>query len=92
MPSPIDSCAQDSDAPSAERTDWDPTAKVYYRTSELCERFRCSSRTIWRRMKRPINPFPEPKFRTAGSQCLWEVAAVSAWETAERERTKRGDK
>jgi hypothetical protein len=36
----------------------DSTAVNDYSTKDLCVRFRCSSRTLFRRMKRGVNPFP----------------------------------
>lgn len=59
----------------------------YYSMEDLCERFRCSSRTIFRRMKRTINPLPAPSLRHAGSFNLWDGDEVTAWEVRERART-----
>lgn len=59
----------------------------YYSTKDLCNRFRCSSRTIFRRMKRPKNPFPLPCIKHQGSFNLWDVEEVSNWEKREIERT-----
>lgn len=65
------------------------TTKAYYSTQDLCERFRCSSRTLFRRMRRPANPFPLPAIVHAGSFNLWDVCDIAAWELRERERTAR---
>lgn len=62
-----------------------PTAP-YYSTTDLRERFRCSSRTLFRWMKRDVNPFPAPCIRNRGSQNLWDGPQVRAWEQRERER------
>lgn len=57
----------------------------YQSTRDLCLRFRCSSRTLFRRMKRPRNPFPAPCIRHAGSFNLWDARDVAAWEARERD-------
>ena len=59
---------------------------AYHSTHDLCERFRCSSRTLFRRMKRIENPFPSPCIRHAGSANLWDAGDVAAWEVRERVR------
>lgn len=56
----------------------------YLSTHDLSERFRCTSRTLFRRMKRPRNPFPSPCMRHAGSCNLWDSEDVAAWEQRER--------
>lgn len=56
----------------------------YHSTKDLCERFRCSSRTLFRRMQRSRNPFPAPCMRHAGSFNLWDAAEVAQWELRER--------
>lgn len=61
---------------------------TYYSTTDLCERFRCSSRTLFRRMQRIGNPFPAPCIKHVGSENLWDASEVAAWETRERERTR----
>lgn len=63
---------------------------AYHSTKDLCERFRCSSRTLFRRMKRARNPFPAPCMRHAGSCNLWDAVEVEAWEQRERAHA-RGD-
>lgn len=60
----------------------------YLSTRDLCERFRCSSRTLFRRMRRPRNPFPLPAIVHAGSFNLWDAGDIAAWELRERERTR----
>lgn len=62
----------------------------YQSTRDLCERFRCSSRTLFRRMKRPRNPFPAPCIRHAGSCNLWDADEVAAWEQRERDHARAG--
>jgi hypothetical protein len=61
----------------------------YHSTKDLCDRFRCSSRTLFRRMKRAVNPFPAPCIQCAGSFNLWDAAEVAAWETRERARCRQ---
>jgi hypothetical protein len=61
----------------------------YYSTRDLCIRFRCSSRTLFRRMQRTVNPLPAPCMSHAGSFNLWDAGEIAAWETRERDRCKR---
>lgn len=63
--------------------------RQYLTTKDICEKFRCSSRTIFRRMKRDNNPFPAPLIKQAGSFNLWCSKSVAAWEDREIERTAR---
>lgn len=58
---------------------------VYFSTSDLCERFRCSSRTLFRRMRRAVNPLPAPCIRHSGSFNLWDAKEIAEWEIRERE-------
>jgi len=51
-------------------------AVAYHATKDLCARFRCSSRTLFRRMKRSDNPFPKPCIRHQGSENLWAAEEV----------------
>ena len=62
--------------------------REYLSTKDLCQRFRCSSRTIFRRMTREENPFPQPLIRQAGSFNLWCADAVEEWETFEIARSE----
>lgn len=62
--------------------------RPYHSTRDLCERFRCSSRTLFRRMQRTRNPFPAPCIRHAGSCNLWDADEVAAWEERERDHTR----
>lgn len=63
-------------------------SRTYQSTKDLCDRFRCSSRTLFRRMRRTTNPFPMPCMQHAGSFNLWDTAEVTAWEERERARTR----
>ena len=63
----------------------------YLSTHDLSERFRCTSRTLFRRMKRPRNPFPAPCMRHAGSCNLWDSEDVAAWEQRERAYARMHD-
>lgn len=65
-------------------------ALAYHSTKDLCERYRCSSRTLFRRMKRAENPFPPPCIKHTGSCNLWDAEDVARWEALERARA-RGD-
>ena len=60
----------------------------YHSTRDLCLRYRCSARTLFRRMKRATNPFPPPCIQHAGSSNLWDAAEVAAWERRERVETR----
>jgi len=60
----------------------------YHSTKDLCTRFRCSSRTLFRRMKREVNPFPQPCIRHSGSCNLWDSDEIAAWELRERALTR----
>jgi hypothetical protein len=60
---------------------------AYHSTRDLCERFRCSSRSIFRRMRRTRNPFPSPCIKQYGSSNLWDAEQVATWELKERERS-----
>ena len=62
--------------------------RAYHSTHDLRERFRCSSRTLFRRMERGTNPFPEPRIRHAGSCNLWDADDVAAWEEREQARSR----
>lgn len=61
----------------------------YLSTHDLSERFRCTSRTLFRRMKRARNPFPAPCMRHAGSCNLWDSEEVAAWEHRERAHARK---
>jgi hypothetical protein len=61
-------------------------SNTYQSTRDLCLRYRCSARTLFRRMKRPANPFPPPCMQHAGSFNLWDAGEVAAWELRERGR------
>jgi hypothetical protein len=54
--------------------------KGYFSTKDLGERYRCSTRTIFRWMKREVNPFPEPRIVASGSHNLWAIDDVEEWE------------
>lgn len=60
----------------------------YFSTSDLCQRYRCSSRTISRKMKRENNPFPGPRIKQNGSENLWADIDVYEWEEREFQASK----
>lgn len=62
--------------------------RAYFSTHDLCDRYRCSSRTIFRRMKRDTNPFPAPCMKHSGACNLWDSQDVLAWEDREKKRTQ----
>ena len=66
-------------------------SSTYLSTHDLSERFRCSSRTLFRRMKRARNPFPAPCIRHVGSCNLWDSEDVAAWERRERAHARTQD-
>ena len=65
------------------------TPQTYYSTKDLYARYRCCSRTLFRWMKRAVNPLPAPCIQNLGSQNLWSVEEVVAWELREKERTRQ---
>lgn len=50
----------------------------YMSTSEICDRFRKSSRTIARWQE--VRGFPKPAMRSMGSENLYLRSQVEAWE------------
>ncbi|USD22118.1 hypothetical protein MJO52_03005 [Microbulbifer variabilis] len=54
--------------------------KGYWSTKDLSERYRCSSRTIFRWVERETNPFPKPRIKASGSHNLWAIDDVEQWE------------
>lgn len=60
----------------------------YLSTRDLTNRYRCSSRTIFRKMKRNNNPLPSPVIKQAGAPNLWCAQQVSDWDRRERVRTE----
>lgn len=61
----------------------------YLSTRDICARFRCSSRTIFRWMKRKTNPLPSPIIQRDGAQNLWCAEAVAEWEAREIVATRQ---
>ena len=61
----------------------------YLNTSDLCTRYRCSSRTIFRKLRRKINPMPAPAIKTVGSSNLWLKEDIINWEISEMLRTQK---
>lgn len=54
--------------------------KGYITTSELMKRYGCSSRTIFRWMKRETNPFPQPRMKASGAHNRWALDDIEKWE------------
>jgi hypothetical protein len=82
-----DTYQSNSDHPAQGADRASDSGLVYLSAKDLCARFRCSRRTIFRRMKRKVNPFPAPCIQEFGSFNLWDAKDVGAWEQRERERT-----
>jgi predicted DNA-binding transcriptional regulator AlpA len=59
-----------------------PSVSGYWNIKRLSERFCKSRRTIFRWMKREKLPFPKPRLPGAGSDNLWAIEDVLAWEHA----------
>lgn len=77
-PREIRSTAQPLDPPLA-----------YQSTRDLCRRYRCTSRTLFRRMNRADHPFPRPSIRHCGTENLWATEDVVSWERQEHERARQ---
>lgn len=60
----------------------------YLNTKDLCKRYRCSPRTIFRKLRRAKNPMPAPVIKTVGSSNLWLVDDILNWDTSEMRRTQ----
>ena len=60
----------------------------YLNTRDLCARHRCSSRTIFRKMRREINPLPAPVIKNQGASNLWLLEEIINWEILEIRRTQ----
>lgn len=54
--------------------------KGYWSTKDLCERYRCSNRTIGRWMLREANPLLRPRLSAFGSKNLWAFEDIDEWE------------
>ncbi len=61
----------------------------YLNTKGLCDIFRCSSRTIFRRMQEQDNPLPPPAISRRGSSNLWSIRAIEEYLNREQERTSQ---
>ena len=60
----------------------------YLNTKDLCNRYRCSSRTIFRKLRDAKNPMPAPVIKTVGSSNLWLFDDILNWDKSEERRTK----
>jgi hypothetical protein len=60
----------------------------YLNTKDLTLRYRCSSRSIFRKMRRDVNPMPLPAIKNQGSSNLWLLDDIAEWDIQERIRTK----
>lgn len=58
--------------------------KGYFTTAALCQRYGCSSRTLYRWMSKENNPMPAPAMRPSGSHNLWAMDDIEAWESREK--------
>ena len=59
----------------------------YLNTKDLSKRYRCSPRTIFRKVRREVNPMPAPVIKTVGSSNLWLIDDILNWEASEMRRT-----
>lgn len=57
--------------------------KGYLTTADLCARYNCSSRTLYRWMEKKNNPLPAPRMKPSGSHNLWAIDDVEQWELRE---------
>lgn len=60
---------------------------IYLTTKEVANKYKISTRTVYRRMKAPDNPFPAPIIKMAGSSNLWLAKDVELWDARQREMT-----
>jgi len=60
----------------------------YLNTKDLCDRYRCSSRTIFRKLRRENNPLCPAVIKTVGSSNLWLLEDIIEWELSEMRRTQ----
>ena len=63
----------------------------YLNTRDLRKRYRCCSRTIFRKMKRDKNPMPMPIIRNQGACNLWLFEAIVEWDVSEVRRSKESN-
>lgn len=61
---------------------------AYMTTKDVCEHLRISSRTLVRRRKREVLPFPEPDCSYQGSENRWFKYKVLEWQTKDSELSK----
>lgn len=59
------------------------TYEGFFSTLELTARYKISSRTLGRWMKRERNPFPRPSRPGFGNPSLWSREVVDGWEQVE---------
>lgn len=63
--------------------------KTYISTRPLADRLDISTRTLYRRMKRRVNPMPSPVIKNHGASNLWLFEDILEWEAREMKRTAR---
>lgn len=54
--------------------------KTVLTTTEVCERYNRSARTLARWQKSPLNPFPQPISSGGKQESIYSIEAVNAWE------------
>lgn len=63
----------------------------YLNTQDLMARYRCSSRTIFRRMKRKELPLPQPVIREKGAKNLWLAEDIENYDSQRIAAQKAAD-
>lgn len=54
--------------------------KGYLSSRDLCKRYRCSTRTLDRWMKRDEHPLPKPRIHQSGAPNLWAIDDIEVFE------------
>lgn len=58
----------------------DTNKKTVLTTTEVCERYNRSARTLLRWQKSTQNPFPQPISSGGKQESIYSIDAVNAWE------------
>ncbi len=60
----------------------------YLNTKDLALRYRCSPRSIFRKMRRDVDPMPLPVIKNKGSSNLWLLEDITEWDIQEMRKVK----